>query len=119
MAKEIKDRILVVDDEVDLLRLLERSISKELDCEIDTASSGTEALKLLETRNYDLALVDIRMPGMDGIELLERVKQINPWITVVIMTAHGVVELAVKSIKKGAYDFITKPFDHQELTHLC
>jgi DNA-binding NtrC family response regulator len=118
MAKEIKDRLLIVDDEIDMLRLLERSISEELDCEIDTAASGTEALKLLETRNYDLALVDIRMPGMDGIELLERVKRINPWMTVVIMTAHGVVELAVKSIKKGAYDFITKPFDREELIHL-
>ena len=118
MAKEIEDRILVVDDEVDMLRLLERSIRQEIACEVDTAASGTEALKLLENRNYDLALIDIRMPGMDGIELLERIKQINPWLTVVIMTAHGVVELAVKSIKKGAYDFITKPFDHQELTHL-
>ena len=118
MVKEIKDRVLVVDDETDMLRLLARSISQELDCEIDTATSGIEDLKLLETKNYDLALVDIRMPGMDGIELLERVKQINPWMTVVIMTAHGVVELAVKSIKKGAYDFITKPFDHEELTHL-
>lgn len=113
-----EDRLLVVDDEVDMLRLLQRSISQELDCEIDTATSGTEALRLLETRNYDLALLDIRMPGMDGIELLERVKQINPWLTVVMMTAHGVVELAVQSIKKGAYDFITKPFDHEELIHL-
>jgi DNA-binding NtrC family response regulator len=118
MVKEIKDRVLVVDDETDMLRLLERSISQELDCDIDTAASGIEALKLLETKNYDLALVDIRMPGMDGIELLERIKQINPWMTVVIMTAHGVVELAVKSIKKGAYDFITKPFDHEQLIHL-
>jgi DNA-binding NtrC family response regulator len=118
MAKEIKDRVLVVDDENDMLRLLERTISQELDCEIDTADSGKEALKLLEARNYDLALVDIRMPEMDGIELLERVKRVNPWLTVVIMTAHGVVELAVKSIKKGAYDFITKPFDREELIHL-
>jgi len=114
----IKDRFLVVDDEVDMLRLLQRSIRQDLDCEIDTAASATEALRLLETKNYDLALVDIRMPGMDGLELLERVKQINPWLTVVMMTAHGVVELAVKSIKKGAYDFITKPFDHEELIHL-
>jgi DNA-binding NtrC family response regulator len=118
MAKEIKDRLLIVDDEIDMLRLLERSISQELDCEIDTAASGTQALKLLETRNYDLALVDIRMPGMDGIELLDRVKRMNPWMTVVIMTAHGVVELAVKAIKKGAYDFITKPFDREQLIHL-
>lgn len=113
-----RDRLLVVDDEVDMLHLLQRSIRQDLDCEIDSAASATEALRLLETRNYDLALVDIRMPGMDGLELLERVKQINPWLTVVMMTAHGVVELAVKSIKKGAYDFITKPFDHEELIHL-
>jgi DNA-binding NtrC family response regulator len=114
----MKDRVLVVDDEVDMLHLLERSIRRDLDCEIDTASSGNEALSLLEAKNYDLALVDNRMPGMDGLELLERVKRINPWMTVVIMTAHGGVELAVKSIKKGAYDFITKPFDHEELIHL-
>ncbi|UCG14933.1 MAG: sigma-54-dependent Fis family transcriptional regulator [Deltaproteobacteria bacterium] len=114
----MKDRLLIVDDEVDMLRLLERSIGQDLDCEIDTAASGTEALRLLEARNYDLALLDVRMPGLDGLELLERIKQINPWMTVVMMTAHGVVELAVKSIKKGAYDFITKPFDHEELIHL-
>ncbi|MGD8370644.1 MAG: sigma-54 dependent transcriptional regulator [Syntrophobacterales bacterium] len=118
MTEEVKDRLLVVDDETDMLHLLQRSIRQDLDCEIDTATSGKEALRLLERKNYDLALVDIRMSGMDGIELLERVKQINPWMTVVMMTAHGVVELAVKSIKKGAYDFITKPFDHAELIHL-
>jgi len=118
MAQEIKDRLLIVDDEADMLRLLKRSISEELDCEIDTAASGLAALELLDSRSYDLALVDIRMPGMDGLELLERIKQINPWMTVVIMTAHGVVELAVKSIKKGAYDFITKPFDRNQLIHL-
>jgi DNA-binding NtrC family response regulator len=118
MAQEVKDRLLVVDDEVDMLRLLERSIKQELDCEIDTAASGNEALDLLKARNYDLALVDVRMPGMGGLELLERIKQINPWMTVVIITAHGRVELAVQSIKRGAYDFLTKPFDREELVHL-
>jgi len=118
MTDDTRDRLLVVDDEEDMLRLLHRTISEDLDSEIDTAATGAEALKLLESKNYDLALVDIRMPGMDGLELLERIKKINPWITVVMMTAHGVVELAVKSIKKGAYDFITKPFDHEELIHM-
>jgi DNA-binding NtrC family response regulator len=115
---EIKPRLIVVDDEEDMLRLLQRSISEDLPCEIDVAHSGAAALRLLRSKTYDLALVDIRMPGMDGIELLDHIKQINPWMTVVMMTAHGVVELAVKSIKKGAYDFITKPFDHDELIHL-
>ncbi len=118
MTDDTRDRLLVVDDEEDMLRLLHRTISEDLDSEIDTAATGAEALKLLESKNYDLALVDIRMPGMDGLELLERIKKINPWMTVVMMTAHGIVELAVKSIKKGAYDFITKPFDHEELIHM-
>jgi DNA-binding NtrC family response regulator len=116
--KGLKDRLLVVDDEEDMLRLLRRSISEELECEIDVAISGAEALKQLKARAYDLALVDIRMPGIDGLELLEKIRVINPWMTVVMMTAHGVVELAVKSIKMGAYDFITKPFDHDELIHM-
>ena len=115
---EEKDKLLIVDDEEDMLGLLQRSISEELDCEIDTAADARNALRLVRTKNYDLALVDIRMPGMDGIELLERIKQTNPWLTVVMMTAYGVVELAVKSIKKGAYDFITKPFDHEDLIRM-
>jgi DNA-binding NtrC family response regulator len=115
---EMKDRILIVDDEPDMLTLLQRSIGAELDCEVDAVTSGEDALRLLETTAYDLALVDIRMPGMDGMELLERVKRINPWMTVVMMTAYGVVELAVESIKKGAYDFITKPFEHDKLVHM-
>jgi CheY-like chemotaxis protein len=85
MTADTRDRLLVVDDEEDMLRLLHRSISEDLDSEIDTAATGAEALKLLESKNYDLALVDIRMPGMDGLELLERIKKINPWLTVARM----------------------------------
>lgn len=114
----MKPRLLIVDDEIDMLRLLKRSLLQHLGCETETALSGEEALRLVKHKSFDLALVDIRMPGMDGIELLEHIKQIDPWLTVVMMTAHGVIEVAVESIKKGAYDFITKPFDHSALIHL-
>ena len=113
-----KARLLIVDDEIDMLRLLERSIGTELDWEIALARSGEEALELIEKSPFDLALVDIRMPGMDGIELLERIKVFDPWLTVVMMTAFGVIEVAVESIKKGAYDFVTKPFEQEDLIRL-
>jgi len=108
-------KLLIVDDEIDMLRLLERSIGAELDWEIAIAPSGDEALAIIEKSPFDLALVDIRMPGMDGIELLERIKTYDPWLTVVMMTAFGTIEVAIESVKKGAYDFITKPFEQNDL----
>lgn len=110
-----KERLLIVDDEPDMLSLLKRTISRELDWEIMTTTSAKKALDLMEQTPADLALLDIKMPGMDGIEMLTRIKEKNPSPAVVMMTAYGVIELAVESIKKGAYDFITKPFDDTRL----
>jgi DNA-binding NtrC family response regulator len=112
MMKEI---ILVVDDAPDMLQLLKRSLEPALNCEVKTAHSGEEALRLLEQEPADLALIDMKMPGMDGMELLFQLRRKHPWLTVVMMTAHGCIELAVEAIKSGAYDFITKPFDHDAL----
>jgi DNA-binding NtrC family response regulator len=111
----IRENLLIVDDEQDLLGLLKRTLEPELRCEVMTASSGEEALGILGTVHVDLALIDMRMPGMDGLELLEEIRRNHPWLTVVMMTAHGCIELAVQAIKGGAYDFITKPFDHESL----
>jgi DNA-binding NtrC family response regulator len=113
----MRPRLLIVDDEADMLRLLQRAISKEVDCAIETAQSAEEGLGLFEADPFDLAIVDIRMPGMGGMELLVRLKERAPWITVLMMTAYGAIEVAVEAIKKGAYDFITKPFDHDEMIH--
>jgi len=113
-----KDRLLVVDDELDMINLIKRRVSADLECEVDTATSGGQAVDLAKRKTYDLGLFDIRMPEMDGLQLLEQMKQLNPWMTVVMMTAYGVVEPAVQSIKKGAYDFITKPFDYDDLIHV-
>jgi len=107
--------ILIVDDEVDMLTLLKRSLSPDLNCRVEVASSAELALRMLESDTFDLVLADIRMPGMSGMELLEIIKQEKPETTVVMMTAYGHIEMAVDAMKSGAYDFITKPFDYDAL----
>ncbi len=107
--------ILIVDDELDMLQLLKRSLGPDLNCRIDTARSGKEALQLISQRPYDLVLADIKMPEMDGLELLELIKREYDDLTVVMMTAFGSVETAVEAMRQGAYDFISKPFDHETI----
>lgn len=105
--------ILIVDDEIDFIRLLERLIGEEVQCEIYKATSGYEAVEVLKNYHVDLAFVDIRMPGMDGFELLSYIRENHPWLTVIMITAYGCIEIAVKAIKEGAYDFITKPVEQE------
>ena len=107
--------ILIVDDEPDMLELLKRSLAPDLDCRVDTTPSARKALEMLAARAYDLLLADIKMPVMSGLELLEIVKTEHPDLTVVMMTAYGHVEMAVGAMQRGAYDFITKPFEHETL----
>ena len=107
--------ILVVDDEIDMQKLLKRSLESALDCRVETASSGEMALQMLAKSRFDLVLADIKMPGIDGLELLELMKRETPDVTVVMMTAFGSIDIAVEAMKNGAYDFITKPFDHDAL----
>ena len=109
------DTLLIVDDEADMGRLLQRALAPELGCEVITARSGEEALLVLDKDPVGLMLLDVKMPGMDGLEVLERLRRDHPWMTVIMMTAHGTIDLAVQAIKMGAYDFITKPFDHEAL----
>jgi DNA-binding NtrC family response regulator len=111
----MKPTILIVDDEPDMLHLLKRSLEPELDCRVETASTGQEALQLLGHTAVDLVLADIKMPGMNGLELLQRIKQDYHQQTVVMMTAFGQIETAVEAMRSGAYDFITKPFEHDAL----
>jgi DNA-binding NtrC family response regulator len=111
----MKKNILIVDDELDLLLLLKRSLEPELDCHVTTAPSGRKALQLMQQQSFDLVLTDIKMPEMDGMELLDIIKRRHPELTVLLMTAFGRIDLAVEAMKNGAYDFITKPFDHEAL----
>ncbi len=107
--------ILIIDDEPDMLRLLKRTLEPELNSTAVTAHSGSMALHLMEQNSFDLVLTDIKMPGIDGIELLKRIKEKQPEQTVILMTAHGNIDMVVHAMKSGAYDFITKPFDHDAL----
>ena len=107
-------KILIVDDEKNYPMIIGEILSEEGYATI-TASSGMEALDSLNNNIVDLVLTDVKMPGMDGIQLLEKIKEINPDIPVIIMTAHGSVEKAVDAMHKGAYTFILKPFENQAL----
>ena len=107
--------ILIIDDELDMLQLLKRSLEPDLKCHIATVQSGKEALQLIAQQPFDLVLADIKMPEMDGLELLELIKRDYPNMTVVMMTAFGGVETAVEAMRNGAYDFISKPFDHETI----
>jgi two-component system, NtrC family, response regulator PilR len=109
-----KKRILVVDDEQDVRETLENVLAK-LEYDPIVAASGKEALDLIKTKKIDVVLSDLYMPEMDGIELLKRVKTENRNIVFLMITAHPTIETAVDAIKKGAYDYLTKPFHIDEV----
>lgn len=106
--------ILAVDDEVAILDSLSGILSDE-GFEILTASNGYEALKIIEEESPDLVLLDIWMPGIDGIETLREIKRTNPFLQVVIISGHGTIETAVQATKLGAYDFIEKPLSIEKV----
>ncbi len=106
-----KGRILVVDDEQSMCDLLSVILEKE-GYSVDAALGGEAALELFEKARYDLVLEDLKMPGMDGIQLLSRLKEIDPLAVVIIMTAYSSWDTAVEAMRLGAHDYIRKPFDN-------
>jgi len=108
------ETILVVDDEKNYPRILSAVLEEE-GFETLTANSGHEALDILDNADIDLVLTDMKMPAMDGIELLEHIKSRDMDLPVIMMTAHGTVEKAVEAMQKGAYNYILKPFDNERL----
>jgi two-component system, NtrC family, response regulator len=108
------ETILIVDDEKNYTLIL-AAILEDEGFETLTANSGPEALATLSESDVDLVLTDMKMPGMDGIDLLERIKHADADLPVIMMTAHGTVEKAVEAMQKGAYNYILKPFDNDRL----
>ncbi len=113
----MKQKILIVDDNPDMTRLLERMIGVTLHLRVFTAGSAETALQVLKENLVNCLLVDMKMPGMSGMDLMQRVKALYPSLPVIIMTAYGAIETAVDAMKEGAYDFITKPFEEERLLH--
>src|ERR1044071_9713598 len=112
-----KGRILIVDDEL----VVRDSLGKWFTSEgyiATPVNGGREALELIQRAEFDIALIDIKMPGMDGMELQARLHEADPELTVIIMTGYASVDTAVQALKRGAYDYITKPVDPDELSHL-
>lgn len=111
----MKRKVLIVDDEEDILILLKKILSKKCSCDISIATSGLKALEIAESWQPDVVLTDIKMPDLDGLELLKKISAFDATITTVIMTGYGTIEMAVQSLKDGAYDFHEKPFDNDKI----
>ncbi|MDZ7372627.1 MAG: sigma-54 dependent transcriptional regulator [candidate division KSB1 bacterium] len=107
--------VLVVDDDKNICKMIEINLQREKCYEVLTALNGESCLRQIRENQVDLVLLDIQMPGIDGIETLRRIKEEDPTIQVVMMSAHGTIERAVQSMKLGAYDFLTKPFSSDRL----
>ena len=110
----MEKEILVVDDERDICEVLDISLS-DIGYQVHTAENGEEALRVFEKVSPPIVLTDIRMPGIDGIELLRRIKEKNPETEVIMITGHGDMDIAIKSLKLEATDFITKPINEDVL----
>ncbi len=115
MDKKIS--ILIVDDE-DSVRESLTSWFIEDGYRVECAENAKKALAILESGNFDIILTDLKMPGMDGLELLQRIKTLNKDSIIIVMTAFSSVDTAVKALKAGAFDYVTKPFDPDDLSHL-
>jgi DNA-binding NtrC family response regulator len=112
---KIPTRVLLVDDEKDFVEMLSLRLN-EVGEKVTCAYSGQECLELLEHDNLDVVILDIKMPGMDGIETLREIKKRFPIVEVILLTGHGSAETAVEGMKLGAYDYLMKPADFEDLT---
>ena len=107
-------RVLLVDDEEDFVETLAQRLEVR-DFEVATALSGAEALERLEEREIDVVILDLQMPGVDGIQVLRQIKERKPLIEVIMLTGHATVQTAIDGMKLGAFDFLIKPTETEEL----
>jgi DNA-binding NtrC family response regulator len=109
------DLVMLVDDEVPFVETMTKRLAKR-DLRLIAAFSGQEALEILDKQpKVDVVILDVKMPGMDGIETLRKIKSAHPLIEVVMLTAHATVESAIEGMKFGAFDYLMKPCDMEQL----
>ena len=111
----IPTKVLIVDDEKDFVEMLSLRLN-EVGEKVSSAYSGQECLETLEKADIDVIILDIKMPGMDGIETLKEIKKRFPLVEVIMLTGHGSTETAVEGMKSGAFDYLMKPADFDDLT---
>ncbi len=111
----MEQRILAVDDEPHMLKLLERIVTEKTPYRITTTTNSLEVPKILEEAKYDLIITDLKMPGLDGIDLLRTIKENNRPEEVIIITAFGSLETAIEALSRGVFDYITKPFKKEQI----
>jgi DNA-binding NtrC family response regulator len=103
-------RILIIDDEVDMLMLLRMIIEDNTEYDVETTNSPTEGIKLFKEEDYDLVITDLKMPGLDGMDIFDEFKELKPDVPVIMITAYGSMETSDEALRKGVTEFITKPF---------
>ena len=106
--------VMLVDDEVPFVDTMTKRLGKR-DLDIVTAYSGQKALEKLVARKVDVVILDVKMPGMDGIETLRRIKEAQPLVEVIMLTGHATIETGVEGMKLGAFDYLMKPCDIEQL----
>jgi DNA-binding NtrC family response regulator len=113
-SRNLSIRVLLIDDEHGYVYVLSKRLSKR-GFEVGKASSGSEAFQILRQRSFDVAILDLKMTDMDGIEVLKVLKKMAPELVVIMLTGHGSAEAAHEGIRLGAYDYLTKPCETEEL----
>lgn len=110
----MKIRILLVDDEKEFVETLSERMTLR-DYDVTTSFSGDDALEKIKQYNYDVVILDVAMPGVDGLDALVEIKKLKPLTEVIMLTGHGTVETAIEGMKRGAYDFLMKPCETEDL----
>ena len=108
-------RILVIDDEVDMLSLIKLILTEETDYEVITTNNPLEVSSLLEENKFNVIITDFKMPIMDGLDVVDAIRKNDELVPIIIITAYGSVETAEEVVRKGAFDYITKPFRQEQL----
>jgi DNA-binding NtrC family response regulator len=109
-------RVLLVDDEIEFIQTLAKRL-KRRNLEVSSALDGVEALETLAATPFDVVVLDMKMPGMDGLETLRRIKTRHPLVEVILLTGHASIDAAIEGMEQGAFDYLMKPMEFDELLY--
>jgi DNA-binding NtrC family response regulator len=111
----MKARLLIVDDEEQFVEALSERLSMR-DYDVTSSLTGEDAIEKIKNYNFDVVILDVRLPGIDGTDVLREIKSLKPLTEVIMLTGHGTVEMAIEGMKLGAFDFLIKPCETEDLT---